>query len=296
MDMLNLNGADTKLYMRFDKAWHRAAQGMGVWEDRAYVLYDTGACAVYDLVTRDAKPLDVFKLGSYREPEYQGDPYHNHANDCMFSKTHFEGNPIPLLYVTIGTGIGTDEDGYFYRIKVENITSTVDEAGNESYRGKVLQTVVVRPEGDPERGFRDPGWGCPCHVLDAEGGFIYTVSARYRTTRGSLPEGKTNALIITKYPVPEVVEGSTVRLAGKDILDTEDFLVSTLLLPLGAIVYLIFCVTRFGWGFDNYLEECNTGKGIKMPRAFRHYFRFVLPVLILVILVSGLWGIFFPAK
>jgi NSS family neurotransmitter:Na+ symporter len=90
---------------------------------------------------------------------------------------------------------------------------------------------------------------------------------------------------------------SNVRLiAGKDILDTEDFLVSNLLLPLGAIVYLIFCVTRFGWGFDNYLEECNTGKGIKMPRAFRHYFRFVLPVLILVILVSGLWGLFFPAK
>ena len=53
MDMLNLNGADTKLYMRFDKAWHRAAQGMGIFEDRAYILYDTGACAIYDLVTKD---------------------------------------------------------------------------------------------------------------------------------------------------------------------------------------------------------------------------------------------------
>ncbi len=86
---------------------------------------------------------------------------------------------------------------------------------------------------------------------------------------------------------------SDLRLiAGKDILDTEDFIVSNLLLPIGAIVYLIFCVTKYGWGFDNYLEECNTGKGLKMPRAFRHYFRFVLPVLILVILVSGLWSTF----
>ena len=86
---------------------------------------------------------------------------------------------------------------------------------------------------------------------------------------------------------------SNIRLiAGKDILDTEDFIVSNLLLPIGALIYLIFCVTKFGWGIDNYLEECNTGKGLKMPRAMRHYFRFVLPVLILVILVSGLWSTF----
>ena len=82
---------------------------------------------------------------------------------------------------------------------------------------------------------------------------------------------------------------SDVKLiGGRDILDTEDFIVSNLLLPLGALIYLLFCVTRWGWGFDNYLEECNTGKGLKMPRALRHYFRFVLPILILIILVGGL--------
>ncbi len=81
-------------------------------------------------------------------------------------------------------------------------------------------------------------------------------------------------------------------IAGKDILDTEDFIVSNLLLPIGTLVYLFFCVTKYGWGFDNYLAECNTGKGLKMPRAFRHYFRFVLPILIVVILVSGLWTTF----
>ena len=97
MDMLNLSGADSKLYMRFEKAWHRAAQGMGIWGDRAFILYDTGACAVYDLVTRNEKPLDVIKLGSYNDGVPTRD-YLNHANDCMFSKTHYEGNPIPLLY------------------------------------------------------------------------------------------------------------------------------------------------------------------------------------------------------
>ena len=82
-------------------------------------------------------------------------------------------------------------------------------------------------------------------------------------------------------------------LPGKGALDLEDFIVSNVLLPLGALVYLCFCVTKYGWGFDKYLEECNTGKGMKMPRGFRHYFRFVLPVLILVIFISGIWSIFF---
>lgn len=81
---------------------------------------------------------------------------------------------------------------------------------------------------------------------------------------------------------------SGLTIGGKNILDIEDFLVSNLLLPIGAFVYLIFCVHRFGWGFDNYLEECNTGKGWKLPRWLKPYFQFVLPVLILVILISGL--------
>ena len=72
------------------------------------------------------------------------------------------------------------------------------------------------------------------------------------------------------------------------ILDIEDFLVSNLLLPLGSLVYLLFCVTKWGWGFDKYLEEANTGKGIQIPRALKPYFQFVLPVLIMVILIHGL--------
>ena len=72
------------------------------------------------------------------------------------------------------------------------------------------------------------------------------------------------------------------------VLDIEDFLVSNLLLPLGSLMYLLFCVTKWGWGFDKYLEEANTGKGMKMPRALKPYFQFVLPVLILAILIQGL--------
>ena len=53
-------------------------------------------------------------------------------------------------------------------------------------------------------------------------------------------------------------------------------------------MYLLFCVTRWGWGFDGYTAECNTGDGLKMPRWVKPYFKYVLPVLIAVILVQGL--------
>ena len=77
-------------------------------------------------------------------------------------------------------------------------------------------------------------------------------------------------------------------IGGRDVLDSEDFLVSNLLLPLGSLIYLLFCVTKWGWGFDNYIEEVNTGSGVKMSVKLKPYFQFVLPVLILIILIQGL--------
>lgn len=77
-------------------------------------------------------------------------------------------------------------------------------------------------------------------------------------------------------------------IRGNDILGTEDFLVSNLLLPVGSLIYLLFCVSKWGWGFDKYMEEVNTGKGMKMSRHFKFYFQFILPILILVILIQGL--------
>ena len=81
---------------------------------------------------------------------------------------------------------------------------------------------------------------------------------------------------------------SNVSILGRNVLDFEDFLVSNLMLPLGSLVYLLFCVTKWGWGYDKYLKEANKGTGLKMPRWLKPYFQFVLPVLILVILIQGL--------
>ena len=75
-------------------------------------------------------------------------------------------------------------------------------------------------------------------------------------------------------------------MPGKDIL------VSSLLLPIGSLVYLLFCVSKRGWGFDKYLAECNKGTGIKMSPKFKVYFRYILPILIIIILVVGLVPLF----
>ncbi len=74
---------------------------------------------------------------------------------------------------------------------------------------------------------------------------------------------------------------------GSTILDLEDFIVSNMMLPVGALVYLLFCVTRYGWGFDHYLKEANTGEGIKMPGGVRFYVTFFLPVLLFFLTVKG---------
>ena len=77
-------------------------------------------------------------------------------------------------------------------------------------------------------------------------------------------------------------------ILGKDVLDSEDFLVSNLLLPIGSLVYLLFCVMKWGWGFDKYLAEVNKGTGIKLSPKLKPYFQWVLPILIVIILLQGL--------
>ena len=80
-----------------------------------------------------------------------------------------------------------------------------------------------------------------------------------------------------------------VRLIrGMDILDSEDFIVSNLILPLGSLMFLLFCVTKWGWGFDKYLAEANTGNGLKLSPKWKPLFQFVLPVLIIFIFICGL--------
>ena len=77
-------------------------------------------------------------------------------------------------------------------------------------------------------------------------------------------------------------------VSAQVVHDTEDFLVSSLLLPIGSLVYLLFCVTKWGWGFDKYLAEANRGTGLKFSPKLKLYFQWILPILILIILIQGL--------
>ena len=72
-------------------------------------------------------------------------------------------------------------------------------------------------------------------------------------------------------------------------MDLEDFAVSNNLLPLGSVVYLLFCTTRYGWGWDKFIKEANTGAGMKFPTAkgYRFYLTFVLPLVILYITIQA---------
>ena len=81
-------------------------------------------------------------------------------------------------------------------------------------------------------------------------------------------------------------------LPGHDIQETEDFLVSNIMLPLGSLIFVIFCTTRYGWGFQNFLKEANEGKGMKFPRWMRSYVTYVLPVIVMIIFVAGMISFF----
>ena len=80
---------------------------------------------------------------------------------------------------------------------------------------------------------------------------------------------------------------------GSNVLDLEDFLVSNLWLPLGSLVYLLFCTSRYGWGWKNFQNEANEGGGIKVRDGIRFYVSYILPLIVLVIFVLGIKDKFF---
>ena len=103
------------------------------------------------------------------------------------------------------------------------------------------------------------------------------------------------AIIVLSVPCVlgfNVLSGIQPLGPGSGILDLEDFLVSNNLLPLGSVVYLVFCVTRYGWGWENFLAEADTGKGLRFPKWLRGYMTWVLPVIILGIYLKGYWDMF----
>ncbi len=80
---------------------------------------------------------------------------------------------------------------------------------------------------------------------------------------------------------------------GSTIQDLEDFIISNNLLPLGSLVYLLFCVTRYGWGWKNFISEADAGNGMKFPKWAKPYLTFVLPAIVLIIFIMGYYDKFF---
>jgi len=85
-----------------------------------------------------------------------------------------------------------------------------------------------------------------------------------------------------------LLSGITPFGEGSTIMDFEDFIVSNIILPLGSLIYLLFCTSRYGWGWENFVKEANTGKGLKMANWMRFYMAYILPVIILAIFVIGI--------
>lgn len=99
-------------------------------------------------------------------------------------------------------------------------------------------------------------------------------------------------VLITVLSVPCILgmtDWSSFAILGKSIMDFEDFIVSNNLLPLGSLVYLLFCVTKYGWGWKNFITEVNTGSGMKFPtsKAFKLYLTFILPVVMIYITIQA---------
>ena len=86
---------------------------------------------------------------------------------------------------------------------------------------------------------------------------------------------------------------SGVEIFGGNIMDLEDFLVSNILLPLGSLLYLLFCVSRRGWGWNSFIQEANTGRGLRISNSLRFYMTYILPCVILLIFLLGMWDKFF---
>jgi len=98
------------------------------------------------------------------------------------------------------------------------------------------------------------------------------------------------AIVILSLPCAlgfNVLSGFAPLGEGTAVLDLEDFIVSNNILPLGALVYVLFCVSRYGWGWKNFVEEANTGEGIQFPEKTRFYLTYILPIIILAIFVFG---------
>ncbi|HIY31383.1 MAG TPA: sodium-dependent transporter [Candidatus Mediterraneibacter avicola] len=114
-------------------------------------------------------------------------------------------------------------------------------------------------------------------------------------TRGKAVAVNIVAILILSMPCVlgyNVLSGFAPFGEGTAILDLEDFIVSNNLLPLGSLVYVLFCTTRYGWGWKNFLTEANTGEGPKFPKWVRLYVTFIIPLIVIFLFIQGYWSKF----
>ena len=108
-----------------------------------------------------------------------------------------------------------------------------------------------------------------------------------------------NFVLITVLSAPAILGFNLLSKfqplgSGTSVMDLEDFLVSYNLLPLGSLVFVLFCVRKNGWGFENFLKEANKGSGMEFPKWIRVYMQYILPVIVTVIYLKGYYDYFIP--
>ena len=108
-----------------------------------------------------------------------------------------------------------------------------------------------------------------------------------------------NAFLIPVLSMPailgfNILSGVSLLGPGSTIMDIEDFIISYNILPLGSLIYILFCTRENGWGFDNYLMEVNEGKGIKLSKRLKFYFSYIVPAIIVIIYLKGYFDFFWP--
>ena len=106
-----------------------------------------------------------------------------------------------------------------------------------------------------------------------------------------------NFILITALSMPAILGFNLLSNIqplgeGSTIMDLEDFLVSSNLLPLGSLVFVMFCVRKNGWGFENFIKEANKGDGIKFPHWIRLYMQYILPIIVTIIYLKGYYDTF----
>ena len=106
-----------------------------------------------------------------------------------------------------------------------------------------------------------------------------------------------NFVIVTLISIPAILGFNVLSKfqplgSGTGIMDLEDFIVSYNLLPLGSLLFVMFCVRRNGWGFENFLKEANAGDGVKFPKWVRAYMQYVLPIIVIVVYLKGYYDTF----